>query len=286
MRQARPAPRGGLEPDRRSATATPSSWRRWRSPAPRSTRSRPRSVTSRGRRSARCRSRSPRAEGLERDAPQAEPGPVRADLRPGPPRRGNAQAALENAVLWHERDISHSSAERVILPDSTIAARLHARGDDGGARGAAGLPGADAREPARRRWARVLAERPARARRRGDVARRCVRGRSGRPRSGLGRGAVVPRAASRRIPRWRPDRRLDELFDRAARAAEPRRPCSTGWRRWRCEGERQRGPAPRAAARSATSTTSGRPARARRHRPDQRVRRGAARRRSPTRAAS
>jgi adenylosuccinate lyase len=33
--------------------------------------------------------------------------------------RGNAQAALENVPLWHERDISHSSVERVILPDST-----------------------------------------------------------------------------------------------------------------------------------------------------------------------
>lgn len=34
--------------------------------------------------------------------------------------RGNAQAALENIPLWHERDISHSSVERVIFPDSTI----------------------------------------------------------------------------------------------------------------------------------------------------------------------
>jgi adenylosuccinate lyase len=34
--------------------------------------------------------------------------------------RGNATAALENVALWHERDISHSSVERVILPDSTI----------------------------------------------------------------------------------------------------------------------------------------------------------------------
>jgi adenylosuccinate lyase len=33
--------------------------------------------------------------------------------------RGNAQAGLENVALWHERDISHSSAERVILADST-----------------------------------------------------------------------------------------------------------------------------------------------------------------------
>ncbi len=34
--------------------------------------------------------------------------------------RGNATAALENVALWHERDISHSSVERVIMPDSTI----------------------------------------------------------------------------------------------------------------------------------------------------------------------
>jgi len=34
--------------------------------------------------------------------------------------RANAMAALENVALWHERDISHSSAERVIAPDSTI----------------------------------------------------------------------------------------------------------------------------------------------------------------------
>ena len=34
--------------------------------------------------------------------------------------RANSQAALENIVLWHERDISHSSAERIIFPDSFI----------------------------------------------------------------------------------------------------------------------------------------------------------------------
>ena len=32
--------------------------------------------------------------------------------------RGNALAAMENVALWHERDISHSSVERVIFPDS------------------------------------------------------------------------------------------------------------------------------------------------------------------------
>jgi adenylosuccinate lyase len=35
--------------------------------------------------------------------------------------RGNAHAALENNALWHERDISHSSVERIILPDTFIA---------------------------------------------------------------------------------------------------------------------------------------------------------------------
>jgi adenylosuccinate lyase len=35
--------------------------------------------------------------------------------------RGNAMAALENVALWHERDISHSSVERIVLPDTFIA---------------------------------------------------------------------------------------------------------------------------------------------------------------------
>jgi adenylosuccinate lyase len=49
--------------------------------------------------------------------------PVRCERITGLARvvRANLQAALENMVLWHERDISHSSAERVILPDSAMA---------------------------------------------------------------------------------------------------------------------------------------------------------------------
>ena len=48
--------------------------------------------------------------------------PVQAEQICGLARvvRANAQAALENVALWHERDISHSSVERVILPDSAI----------------------------------------------------------------------------------------------------------------------------------------------------------------------
>src|SRR5437868_8905118 len=36
--------------------------------------------------------------------------------------RANAQAAFENVALWHERDISHSSVERIVLADSAILA--------------------------------------------------------------------------------------------------------------------------------------------------------------------
>lgn len=48
--------------------------------------------------------------------------PIRSERLTGLARiiRGNAMAALENIALWHERDISHSSVERVILPDSCI----------------------------------------------------------------------------------------------------------------------------------------------------------------------
>jgi adenylosuccinate lyase len=48
--------------------------------------------------------------------------PVTAEQIAGLARvvRANVQAAFENVALWHERDISHSSVERVILPDSTI----------------------------------------------------------------------------------------------------------------------------------------------------------------------
>jgi adenylosuccinate lyase len=47
--------------------------------------------------------------------------PVKAEQVSGLARvlRANAQAALENVALWHERDISHSSVERIIIPDST-----------------------------------------------------------------------------------------------------------------------------------------------------------------------
>ena len=61
------------------------------------------------------------AEGLLGDAAQAQPGGLRADRGLARLVRTNALASLENVALWHERDISHSSVERVIVPDSFLA---------------------------------------------------------------------------------------------------------------------------------------------------------------------
>ncbi len=61
--------------------------------------------------------------------------------------RGNAQVALENVALWHERDISHSSAERVILPDTTILADYMLDKTATPDREAARLPRAHVEEP-------------------------------------------------------------------------------------------------------------------------------------------
>ena len=156
------------------ATATPSCCRRSRWPAPGSSASRPSSATSRGPRSGEVREPfARRAEGLERDAPQAQPDQVRAG-QPGSRAccAATPRPALENVALWHERDISHSSVERMILPDSTILLDhlqrrvIGARGGDGRRRRA------DAREPRADPRRAVLPARAARAR--GDRASRAT----------------------------------------------------------------------------------------------------------------
>jgi adenylosuccinate lyase len=66
--------------------------------------------------------REPFAEGQKgSSAMPHKRNPIKSEQIVGLARvlRGNAQAALENVALWHERDISHSSVERIILPDST-----------------------------------------------------------------------------------------------------------------------------------------------------------------------
>ena len=104
-----------------SATGTRPARRRSRSSAARSSGSRPRSATSSTPRSASSRSRSERAR-RARSAMPHKRNPILSERIAGLARllRGYARAALEDQPLWHERDISHTSAERVILPDATI----------------------------------------------------------------------------------------------------------------------------------------------------------------------
>ena len=54
--------------------------------------------------------------------------------------RGMAVPAMENVALWHERDISHSSVERMIGPDATVTLDFALRPHDRRDRQAAGLP--------------------------------------------------------------------------------------------------------------------------------------------------
>ena len=105
-----------------SATGTRSSSRRSRSSHRRSTASRSRSATSRARRCARSRSRSREGQKGSSAMPHKR-NPIVAERICGLARlvRGYALVGLENVALWHERDISHSSAERVVLPDAFLA---------------------------------------------------------------------------------------------------------------------------------------------------------------------
>jgi len=83
---------------------------------PPSSSSPPRSAIWQGARWARPRSPSLPAEGQLGDAAQAQPDPLRAPHRLARVLRGLSRAGLEDVALWHERDISHSSVERVVLP--------------------------------------------------------------------------------------------------------------------------------------------------------------------------
>ena len=200
--------------------------------------------------------------------------------------RGYAQTALEDQPLWHERDISHSSAERVDPARRDDPARLHAGADDRPHRGARRPVRADAREhrarprPARQR--RACSSRS--SRRPGSAARRPTRSSSAPP---CGR----PTSGSRCATSWRVDPAVAQKLslDRPRRLLRrERRSCATSTRsspgsiassrRPSCTRPRRspvltadrvrplgQGPRPVRAAR--------RPAAARRLRPDQRLRR-------------
>ena len=73
--------------------------------------------------------------------------------------RATVTPALENVALWHERDISHSSVERVIAPDATIALDFALARLTGVDRPAARLSRGDARQSRRARAACVNSQR-------------------------------------------------------------------------------------------------------------------------------
>ena len=148
--------------------------------------------------------------------------PIKAEQISGLARvlRGNAQAALENVALWHERDISHSSVERVILPDSTILLDYLQHCDDRAGGGHDRRCRADAREPRADPRRALLPAGPAGARGRrgrpgrrgGDVPRRGLPDRAGARAARLGRGHPAARAA-RPPTSARRGLDLDAIFD-------------------------------------------------------------------------
>ena len=144
--------------------------------------------------------------------------------------RANSQAALENVALWHERDISHSSVERVILPDSTILADYLLAQDDEPDRYPAGLSQAHDEEPGVDRRAGLQRTVTARSGGSRGAARRCVsagavqcdegvEGRPELPRPGHQRSRDYVEGEAQRL--WsrhsilqRPLRNVDKIFKR------------------------------------------------------------------------
>ncbi len=112
--------------------------------------------------------------------------------------RGHAVAALEDVALWHERDISHSSVERIILPDAFLALDyMLARAPPPGG-GAGGAPGADAGGARVLARPRLLAAGAARAGRARPHPRGGLRPRAAQRDARLGRGPAAGRPAGRR----------------------------------------------------------------------------------------
>ena len=140
--------------------------------------------------------------------------------------RGNAHAAFENIALWHERDISHSSVERVILPDSFIALDHMLRRFTRIVRGMVVQRRPDARESESFARRGVFRDGAARAREEGRLARAGVRVGAAQRDALVRRAARFQGAAARPIAdvTARADRRRDRARVRPRRAAEARRP--------------------------------------------------------------
>ena len=112
--------------------------------------------------------------------------------------RTNALAALENVALWHERDISHSSVERVILPDSTILLDYMLDLTTFIVEGLERRPGPHGREPRPEPGPHLLPARAAQAHRVRAGAPGGLRAGAASRDAGVARAAAVPRAAGRR----------------------------------------------------------------------------------------
>ena len=140
-----------------------------------------------------------RPEGLVRHAAQAQPDHLRAHRGAGAGGARLRRGGLENVALWHERDISHSSVERVILPDAFIVVDYLLRpGHVGGRRSSLVYPERMRANLKTRGRARLLATRAAGADRGGLSARGSVSPGAAQRAARVERGALVPRARARR----------------------------------------------------------------------------------------
>ena len=123
--------------------------------------------------------------------------------------RGNCHAAFENIALWHERDISHSSVERVILPDSFIALDHMLRRFTRIVRGMVVYPDRMRENLNRSRGVVFSGTRAARAREEGRLAR-----------AGVRVGAAQRHAVVRRTARFQVAARCDTDITRVLTTAE------------------------------------------------------------------
>ena len=117
--------------------------------------------------------------------------------------RGNALVGMENVALWHERDISHSSAERIVLPDSTILLDYMLQKFTKAHRQPRRRRGTDAGEPGPELPPRVQRGGPAGPRRQGHAARGRLPRRAGRGHAGVARRRRLRRPhQGQRRGRW------------------------------------------------------------------------------------
>ena len=211
-------------------------------------------------RCARSRSRSAPAQKGSTAMPHKR-NPVKAERICGLARvlRGNRSRGLENVALWHERDISHSSVERIILPDSFLALDYVLDRFAWLVEGLVVRSRADAREPRRVLRPRVQPAGAARAGRVRARARRRLPDRAAQRDARLGGGARF-RDSSRDDPERRRTRvDLDARASTSTRTSRTSTSCSSGSRALTTRRRRPSMPETArtsAAARSASSTRS------------------------------